>query len=197
LVGVGATVSATTEHCPNHEGNPGKVEVASDFGDTIVLPAGTEFCVKAAQQASGVLVSDGSPWTVTWLNQGGRVPGISYYVVYGAPAPTTTVPETTVPTTTVPDTTSTVPEVPSTTTVVPDTTVVPVVPSTAPVGTSTVPSPTAPEVTDTVPVVDAVKTTVPDMLLPNTGRDSVLGVGAVAALLLGVLLLAVARRGGM
>lgn len=73
---------ASTDHCPDHEGNPGKVEVGDNFGSSLTLPAGTVFCVKAGTGASGIVVSDGSTWTVDWLNDGGQTPAISYYIIY-------------------------------------------------------------------------------------------------------------------
>jgi hypothetical protein len=80
----GASASATTQHCPS---GGTKTEVSDGFGKTLTLPAGTQFCVKAGTQASGILTSDGSPYTVTWTNGGGQTPGISYYVVYGSCEP--------------------------------------------------------------------------------------------------------------
>lgn len=80
-----ASVYGSTEHCPDHEGHEGKVEVSDDFGSTLTLPEGTVFCVKAATGASGLLVSDGTPYEVTWLNGGGNTPDISYYVIYETP----------------------------------------------------------------------------------------------------------------
>ena len=76
----GVSAGAVTQHCP---AGGTKTEVGDSFGKTLTLPAGTEFCVKAGTQASGILVSDGSPYTVTWKTNGGQTPGISYYVVYG------------------------------------------------------------------------------------------------------------------
>ena len=76
----GVSANAATAHCPS---GGTKTEVGDSFGKTLTLPAGTQFCVKAGTQASGILVSDGSPYTVTWTNGGGQTPGISYYVVYG------------------------------------------------------------------------------------------------------------------
>ena len=76
----GMSASAATQHCPS---GGTKTEVSDSFGSTITLPAGTQFCVKAGTMASGILTSDGSPYTVTWTNGGGQTPGISYYVVYG------------------------------------------------------------------------------------------------------------------
>jgi hypothetical protein len=82
LAGSNAGTFASTAHCPDHQDNPGKIEVDDSFGPTVTLPAGTEFCVKAGTGASGILVSDGNPYTVTWTNRGGQTPDISYYIVY-------------------------------------------------------------------------------------------------------------------
>jgi hypothetical protein len=73
---------ASTDHCPDHQSNTGKVEVGADFGSSLTLPAGTVFCVKAGTGASGLIVSDGSTWTVNWVNKGGQTPAISYYIIY-------------------------------------------------------------------------------------------------------------------
>jgi hypothetical protein len=78
------SASAVTQHCP---AGGTKTEVSDSFGKTLTLPAGTEFCVKAGTGASGILVSDGSPYTVTWTTNGGQTPNISYYVVYGECTP--------------------------------------------------------------------------------------------------------------
>lgn len=75
---------ASTDHCPDYQSHPGKVEVGDDFGSSLTLPAGTVFCVKAGTGNSGLVVSDGSTWTVDWLNNGGETPAISYYIVYEA-----------------------------------------------------------------------------------------------------------------
>jgi hypothetical protein len=78
------TASAVTQHCPS---GGTKTEVDDSFGATLTLPAGTQFCVKAGTGASGILTSDGSPYTVTWTTNGGQTPNISYYVVYCTPDP--------------------------------------------------------------------------------------------------------------
>ena len=77
----GMSASAATQHCPS---GGTKTEVGDSFGKSLTLPAGTRFCVKAGTKASGILTSDGSPYTVTWMNGGGQTPNISYYVVYGS-----------------------------------------------------------------------------------------------------------------
>ena len=72
--------SAVTQHCP--AGYDYKVEGNSG---AVVLPAGTQFCVKAGTGASGLVYSDGIhslSYYVTWLTNGGQTPGVSYYAVY-------------------------------------------------------------------------------------------------------------------
>lgn len=82
-LGGGGPVSASTAHCPDHNGHPGKVE-GGDLND-IVLAAGTEFCVKGATDATGVLLADGETTLYEYLNNGHDV---SYYVVYSTPSQT-------------------------------------------------------------------------------------------------------------
>ncbi len=70
-------------HCPG--GYLYKVEAVGSELDDVVLPAGTEFCVKASTQNSSYLTADGTSTLldyVTWLNNGGQTPSVSYYVVY-------------------------------------------------------------------------------------------------------------------
>jgi hypothetical protein len=93
------------EHCPDHEGHPGKVQASGDpaaADQTIVVdgqdvqvviegktveffdengdPIVVEFCIKAADLAGGK--ETGSSGTVDWVNHGGQIPDISYVVVY-------------------------------------------------------------------------------------------------------------------
>jgi hypothetical protein len=83
LLAGAASVQATPPpdlHCPG-----GWVEKFDGNYNTTVLPAGTQFCVKAATNNSGVLVADGETnllGYVTWLNNGGQTPDVSYYVIY-------------------------------------------------------------------------------------------------------------------
>ena len=67
----GVSASAATQHCPS---GGTKTEVSDSFGSTITLPAGTQFCVKAGTKASGILVSDGSPY-MTEADLGQRLSG--------------------------------------------------------------------------------------------------------------------------
>jgi hypothetical protein len=74
-----------TEHCPDHNGNPNKVE--GEY-NSLVLPAGTEFCVKASNEATGVLTADGVKSLIDYVASVGIVNGqghphdVSYYVTY-------------------------------------------------------------------------------------------------------------------
>jgi outer membrane biosynthesis protein TonB len=80
-------VAATTEHCPDHNGHPGKVEsvVDGDLND-ITPAAGTMVCVKGSTDATGIIVADGETTLVDMLDNGHDV---SYYIVYGtAPSQT-------------------------------------------------------------------------------------------------------------
>lgn len=111
--------AAATEHCPDHNGNPGKVE-GGQLND-IVLEAGTVFCVKGSTDAvSGT--ADGTTTLAAYL---GNDHDVSYYVVYSRPTPPPPPPEETTTTTTeVPnETTTTVAEETTTTTAAPTTTV--------------------------------------------------------------------------
>jgi len=90
LLGLMATPAlALTEHCPDHDGHPGKIESGA-AGNDVVLPAGTEFCVKAGPFATGVLIADGTTTLLQYVEQAGitvgegdeNVPDVSYYVVY-------------------------------------------------------------------------------------------------------------------
>jgi hypothetical protein len=82
-----ASASADAEHCPDHEGNPGKVEGEAN---ALTLVAGVEVCVKAGPGASGIVTADGATPLidyVTWTVGSGNTPDVSYYVVYGVPTP--------------------------------------------------------------------------------------------------------------
>ncbi len=80
-------VSASTEHCPDKD-HPSKVE--SGKRDSVVLPAGTEFCAKGSTGITGKRIADGSTTLFEYLgeyvdNGGGNDPGVSYYIVYSTP----------------------------------------------------------------------------------------------------------------
>lgn len=105
VASAGVSSAQATDHCPEHN-NPvhTKVEYPSEPEvTTVTFPAGTQFCVKAATSTSGIITSDGNPWTVNWTNRGGNTPGISYHVVYNFTPPTTEPPVTTAPPTTEPE----------------------------------------------------------------------------------------------
>jgi LPXTG-motif cell wall-anchored protein len=137
-VGGGTPLRAATEHCPDHNGHPGKVEGANN---SVVLPAGTVFCVKGSTVATGKLTADGTTTLKTYLGIGKDV---SYYIIYKRPVTTTTTtPETT---TTWPDTTTTQP--PTTTTDVTTTTATETTTTSSPT-TSLPPETTTPTTPDT------------------------------------------------
>jgi hypothetical protein len=88
-LGLAGSASAVQSdfHCP--DGWAYKVEAPPAL-DEVVLDAGTEFCVKAATDNSGILVADGATPLgdyVTWLTAGEQTPTISYLAVYGSPDP--------------------------------------------------------------------------------------------------------------
>ncbi len=80
-----ASVSATQPadmHCP--DGWVQKTEAPPAF-DAVVLPAGTQFCVKAANDNSGIVTADGTTSIggyITWLTNGGQTPDGSYWALY-------------------------------------------------------------------------------------------------------------------
>jgi hypothetical protein len=81
LMGAGASpAQANTEHCPDHEANPGKVE-GNDNND-VVLPVGTEFCVKGSTTATIKLIADGETTLSAYL---GIEKDVSYYIIYSRP----------------------------------------------------------------------------------------------------------------
>lgn len=83
-----APVQAATEHCPaggakyQASDNP-----EADF-NLIVLDLGTQFCVKAGNEATGILIADGVKPLTDYLQLMGIVGGdglgrdVSYYVIY-------------------------------------------------------------------------------------------------------------------
>ena len=153
------------EVCPSE----GKVETGDLNG--IVLPAGTEVCIKAGTTVVYV-TADG----IQTLHQlVGVEQGVSHYTVISTTT-TTTSPTTT----TVPPTTTTVPET---------TTTIPVTTTTDPVTTTTDPETTTTDPGTTVP------TTVPTEL-PRTGANAsaLIVMGLVLLMSGGLLLLGVKSR---
>jgi len=110
LLGLAAGAAlASTEHCPGEPGGNGanKAEsvVAGDLNN-FPLEMGVDYCVKAGQQASGRFTGHGDGQTaidfVTWTNNGGQRPDVSYIVTYPAtwtPSPEPTLVPTPEPTT--------------------------------------------------------------------------------------------------
>jgi hypothetical protein len=86
---------AATEHCPD-----GGTKTEANGGtqaaiNALVLEAGTQVCVKAENEATGLVTADGSTTLQAYLYAAGIVDGsgqqgrdVSYYVVYGT-APST------------------------------------------------------------------------------------------------------------
>ncbi len=164
-------VSAETEHCPS-----GGTKLEGNYNST-VLPAGTQFCVKASTETvSGT--ADGSTSLIGYVqaagivNDQGNPHDVSYYVVYASPSPTsvppTAVPPTAVPPTAVPPT-SVPPTAPSVDETVMPTTVpnlpAPTESSEAPKATSA-PVTTGSDQTPPTPAAEQVK------VLPGTGTGS-------------------------
>jgi len=64
--------------------------------DDLVLAAGLTICIHASNSNTGTIVTDGTTTLGEYiiasglLNEGGQVPGVSNYVVYGVPSPTPT-----------------------------------------------------------------------------------------------------------
>jgi LPXTG-motif cell wall-anchored protein len=80
FIGGAGPALAATEHCPDHNGHPGKVETGDN--NNVVLAVGTLFCVKGSNDATGYLVADGETTLFDYLDNGHDV---SYYVVYETP----------------------------------------------------------------------------------------------------------------
>lgn len=109
--------------CSEENGDKTESVVDGDLND-IVLPAGTSFCVKSAEENSGVLTADGVTTLsgyVTWLNEGGQTPDVSHFVVYrpvttSTSSTTSSTSSTTSSTTSTTSTTTTTPNQETTTT---------------------------------------------------------------------------------
>jgi hypothetical protein len=100
---VSASSGASEVHCPGAQDEQSnvyvpvpdgytvlaKTEVPDSFGPTLELEAGTFFCVKAANWASGILEMDasGSYTTPVDANASPHPPDISYYVTYARELP--------------------------------------------------------------------------------------------------------------
>jgi outer membrane biosynthesis protein TonB len=100
-------VLADVEHCPGHSDSANtKVEATGgnqEAVNNLVLPAGTQFCVKSSTGNTGVLVANGTTTLREYLEAAGIVGGdgqgrdVSYYVIY-AEEPTATPTEEPTPT---------------------------------------------------------------------------------------------------
>lgn len=167
LVGGANIATSETQHCPDHQGHPGKVEDVNT--PSISLPAGTVFCVKAGPYASGVIDDwEGGTWTtpLEWHPHGTEHIDISYYVVYETrepeipdpEIPDPEVPEPEVPEPEVPEPEVPEPEVPE-----------PEVPETPEPESEQLPPPgevVTPEVTE--PEVPETEVTAPEVTEPET-----------------------------
>ena len=93
LVAVLAMPVAAAPHVGNPGGNcdepEGSVKVETNDG-SIVLPAGTIFCVKQENSNTGTLVADGETTLAEYAEQAGLNPGVSHYVTYGMATATPT-----------------------------------------------------------------------------------------------------------
>jgi LPXTG-motif cell wall-anchored protein len=161
----GGVASAATEHCPS-----GGTKTEGTHNG-VVLSAGTQFCVKASNEATTVLVADGSKSLIEYVlgagivNGQGKAHDVSYYVVYPATTTTTEVPPSdTTSTTTSPTTPTTEPPSSSTTVVVTTTP--------APESTSTLLPTTSLPQPDTTQTPGTAPTPTSPTELPETGSSN-------------------------
>jgi hypothetical protein len=86
---VSVPASAVSSHCPG--GWTSKVQAVGSNLDGVVLPSGTQFCIKASNSNTGILNTSNFPQGFTlyeilqyinFLNGGSQVPSVSYYVIY-------------------------------------------------------------------------------------------------------------------
>lgn len=87
LTGLGGLVSpasAATEHCPDHSSSDVTKHELNYETTTLSLAAGTQICVKAGTEVSGIVtVGASGVYTQDFaFNKHGKALGISYYVVY-------------------------------------------------------------------------------------------------------------------
>ena len=88
-------VNAANDQAGQCEGYDVFTKVDTDDG-SIVLPEGTEFCIHASNNNTGRLVADGVTTLAGYieqsgiLNNGGQIPNVSNYVVYGQASSTET-----------------------------------------------------------------------------------------------------------
>lgn len=89
------TVSANQSgQCPGFN-SPANTKIDTNDG-SVILAAGTVFCIHASNNNTGILVADGTTTLDEYIaaniiNHGGQIPAISNYVIYPAvPTPTIT-----------------------------------------------------------------------------------------------------------
>jgi hypothetical protein len=179
LVFSAASVVAANDNagqCPGFN-DPANTKIDTNDG-SIVLPAGTVFCVHASNNNTGVLVADGTNSLDDYIaanivNNGGQIPGISNYVIYPSqPTPTPTPTETPTPTPTATPTETPTPTPTATPTETPSPT-----PSETPSETPSVtPTPTP---TDVVPPSDNSVTPPPTDTLGQSTASAAPGTGLI------------------
>lgn len=194
---VGGVAQAATEHCPDGTKTEGT-------HNSVVLPVGTEFCVKASNETTGVLISDGEHSLIWYVEESGIVNGqgnphdVSYYVVYQTTTTTTTeVPPSTTDPTNPSDTTSTTTTDPKTTTTTPSdssiVTTIPVIEESTTTSFPTISQP--PQDTTPTPGIGSTPLSTPERgRLPNTGTNLWTVLLATGMLVGGLALIATARR---
>lgn len=77
--------SADSGQCPGFN-DPTNTKIDTNDG-SVILPAGTQFCIHASNNNTGILTADGSSSLDDYIalyivNNGGQVPAISNYVIY-------------------------------------------------------------------------------------------------------------------
>jgi hypothetical protein len=163
ILAIGAAGMATadaTEHCPDHNGHPGKVE-GGNLND-IKPAAGTLVCVKGSTDATGILTADGKTTLFDMLDNGHDV---SYYVIYEEATPSETPSPSSTPSPTPSPTQSSTPSPTPSPTATPSPTSTPSpsatstptpssTPTASPAATPTSSPSTAPSVTPTLPPTD-------------------------------------------
>jgi hypothetical protein len=113
-----AAASDQAGQCPGYN-DPANTKVDTD-NDDLVLEAGLTICIHASNGNTGEIITDGTTTLGEYieqsglLNNGGQVPGVSNYVVYGT-VTTTTTDDTTTTTTDETTTTTTTDETTTTT----------------------------------------------------------------------------------
>jgi LPXTG-motif cell wall-anchored protein len=165
IMSIGSAVHADVDHCPDHNGHPGKVESGA-AGNSVIPPAGAQICVKGSTGNTGLFTADGSTSLIEYMaklaprNNGGNIPDVSYYIVYSGGTTTTT-------TTTISDDTTTTVLDETTTTVVEN-------------NTTTTHQETIIPNDDIVPMTTTTLGIDSDLELPSTGNEN--WIAAIAAM---------------